>query len=121
MKQCAQDGDSLNLEMLGKLYLEICKLLSQMGTVLRLAFADVKDKADTILKNQEFWCEGLSEDFLSMQEIADEEESSGVTHCNGENNADVCKVTHETHDWKRSYASTSRHLVRLWWFSSFMV
>ena len=121
MSECAAEGDDLNLSTFGDALLEICKLLSQMGTVLSMAFQDVKDKADVIRNNYEFWCDGLSEDFMTMQEVADEEDSSGVLKCNGENNSDIIKVTNPTHKWKETYASSMRHLVRCGWFSNFMV
>jgi hypothetical protein len=92
-----------------------------MGTVLSTAFADIKDKAETLRSNYEFWCEGLCEDFMSMQQIAEEEDGSGVLHCNGENNADICKDINQSSQWKTKYASTARHLVRLGWFTNYMV
>ena len=96
---------------------DLCNLLGALGKPIKLAFADVKDKASTLKKNKAFMVNEFNKpEGVSIQDAILTEIDLKVIKCNGENNHKILpKSKKDTWEW--TYVSTGRHLVRMWWFT----
>ena len=91
MKHCAQKKDTMTSSEFSQVLQELCRLMVQMGSFMKMAFSDVGSKAEILVKNEAFFKETLGKHPISLFGLVEEEIALGVVRANGRNNSSEVK------------------------------